>query len=99
MIIITTMIRLVFAIILWQKVTLAVVVLREQHKSGPAAIRAGTECLQELTKAYFHAKSRTHVANLAIIFSRGLSSPAAEIPDEYLKWLHDHALDATGDER
>lgn len=70
----------------------AVVVLREQHASGPSAINAGMSCLQELSKAYFHTPSKTHIPNMEIFFMRGLSSPAAEISDDYLKWVHWYSL-------
>lgn len=72
----------------------AVVVLREQHMSGPSAISAGTSCLQELSKAYFYTSSMVHIPNLAIVFMRGLSSPASEISDEYLKVMHTQSMDA-----
>lgn len=70
----------------------AVVVLREQHVSGPSAISAGKSCLHELSKAYFRTTSRGHIPNLAIIFLHGLSSPAAEISEEYLKWVHEYSM-------
>lgn len=72
----------------------AVVVLRGHHISGPAAISAGTSCLQELTKSYFDTTNKVHIPNLAIFFMHGLSSPAAEISDEYLKWMHTQLMDA-----
>lgn len=75
----------------------AVVVLREQYISGPSAINAGTSCLQEITKAYFYGSSMAHIPNLSMIFLRGLSSPASEIADKYLKWMHVQSLNENAD--
>uniref|UniRef100_A0A336M0W3 CSON009771 protein n=1 Tax=Culicoides sonorensis TaxID=179676 RepID=A0A336M0W3_CULSO len=77
----------------------ALVVLRNEHPSGPSAIISGSSCLQKLSKAYFHTQNYVHIPNLGVIFIRGLSSPAVEIADDHLKSIHLQSMEKSNNER
>lgn len=63
--------------------------LRNTNERGPAAAAAGTKCLAELAKFYFHRPTITRSQNIAIIQTKNLSSPAAETAGNFLSMMHE----------
>lgn len=62
--------------------------IKNIRSQGPAAAIAGTKCLATLSKYYFYDPSVTRTKNLVISYTRHISSPANEIQQQYLEWLH-----------
>lgn len=58
-----------------------------RSKDG-SAIESGRLCLSAVGRHYFKSSSITRTLNMAIMHAGNLSSPAAEIENTYLLWLH-----------
>lgn len=78
-------------------VALLVIFVRNAHSTiwiknvrsqGPAAAIAGTKCLATFTQYYFWDSSVTRTKNMVVSYTRSISSPAKEIQQQYLEWLH-----------
>lgn len=69
-----------------------IVYLRPWNDKGPAAVKAGTDCIEQIERIYFSNKESRQVPNLAIFHTKNLSSPAMEIKGQYLNGLHDRIL-------
>lgn len=70
-----------------------IVYLRPWNEKGPAAVKAGTDCIEQIEKVYFRMKSNNkQVPILSVFHGKHLSSPAMEIKGEYLINLHDRIL-------
>lgn len=69
-----------------------IVYLRPWNDRGPAAVKAGIDCIEQIERIYFNNKDSKQVPNLAIFHTKKLTSPAMEIKGQYLFSIHDRIL-------
>ena len=69
-----------------------IVYLRPWNDKGPAAVKAGLDCIEQIERIYFNNKDSKQVPNLAIFHTKKLTSPAMEIKGQYLFEIHDRIL-------
>lgn len=62
--------------------------IKNIRSQGPAAAIAGTKCLAKFTEYYFHEPTLPRTKSMVISYTHSISSPAKEIQQQYLKWLH-----------
>lgn len=62
--------------------------IKNVRSQGPAAAIAGTKCLATLTKYYFYDATLARTKNMVVSYTRSISSPANEIQQQYLEWVH-----------
>lgn len=76
-----------------------IVYLRPWNDRGPAAVKSGIECIQNVERIYFDSSLSDQTPNLAIFHTKNLSSPSMEIEVQYLFDLHDRILHQEKDEK
>lgn len=76
-----------------------IVYLRPWNDRGPAAVKSGIECIENIERIYFDDSLSNHTPNLAFFHSKNLSSPSMEIEVQYLFELHDRILHQHEDEK
>lgn len=75
-------------LVIFLRNTQSTIWIKNIRSQGPAAAIAGTKCLATLSKQFFYDPSVTRTKNLVISYTRHISSPANEIQQQYLEWLH-----------
>lgn len=62
--------------------------LRYPNDRGPAAVHAGSECLQTVAEKFFYDPLITRSKNMVISHTTNMSAPAAEIGGTFLALMH-----------
>lgn len=69
----------------------SIVWLRNSNDRGPAAVQAGTACLQTVAQKFFYDPSVTRSKNMVILYTANMSAPAAEISSTFLALMMHNA--------
>lgn len=67
----------------------ATVWLRYPNDRGPAAVQAGSACLQTVAEKFFYDPYVTRSKNMVILHTSNMSAPAAEIGGTFLSLMHE----------
>lgn len=62
--------------------------LRNPNDRGPAAVHAGSACLQTVADKFFYDPLVTRSKNMVILHTANMSAPAAEIGGTFLALMH-----------
>ena len=73
--------------------------LREKVKNifDFTAANAGTSCLKTMADLFFYNPEITRSRNMVILHTLNMTSPAAEIEEFFIKWLHTRLLHGEND--
>ncbi|XP_035788893.1 uncharacterized protein LOC118465092 [Anopheles albimanus] len=72
----------------WLRSCQGIVFVRMKNERGPTAVAAGVQCLELLSRTYFHTRESTQIENIVIFYLSNRSSPAREILLGYLQKHH-----------
>lgn len=62
--------------------------LRYPNDRGPAAVQAGSACLQTVAEKFFYDPLVTRSKNMVILHTANMTAPAAEIGGTFLALMH-----------
>lgn len=77
-----------FLVLAMSCVARSTVWLRNPNDRGPAAVQAGSACLQTVAEKFFYDPLVTRSKNMVILHTSNMSAPAAEIGGTFLALMH-----------